>query len=143
MNIIETDGDRLLSALRTVLGQKHIVSPAEIAERIAITDRASPKLGARMVAKAWTDPAFRTLLVEDGTRAAESLGIVMRGAKRAVGQGTQDLIVRSFGIEAEPRSPRVFGDLQRKRTRAVDDAAQAAVHRQHQLVLLARIKALG
>ena len=33
-----------------------------------------------MVAKAWTDPAFRTLLLEDGTRAAELLGIMMRGA---------------------------------------------------------------
>lgn len=80
MNIIEADGEQLLGALRTVLAQKHIVSPAEIAERIAVTDQASPKLGARMVAKAWTDPAFRALLLEDGTRAAESLGIVMRGA---------------------------------------------------------------
>ena len=62
------------------LARKGIAPPAEIAERIAVTDRASPAMGARMVAKAWTDPAFRTLLLEDGTRAAESLGIMMRGA---------------------------------------------------------------
>ena len=80
MNIIEADSDRLLGALRTVLARKGIAPPAEIAERIAVTDRASPAMGARMVAKAWTDPAFRTLLLEDGTRAAESLGIMMRGA---------------------------------------------------------------
>jgi len=52
MNIIEADSDRLLGALRTVLARKGIAPPAEIAERIAVTDRASPAMGARMVAKA-------------------------------------------------------------------------------------------
>ncbi len=33
-----------------------------------------------MVAKAWTDPAYRALMLEDGTKAAEELGIPMRGA---------------------------------------------------------------
>jgi nitrile hydratase len=32
-----------------------------------------------MVAKAWTDPAYRTLMLADGTSAAEALGIPMRG----------------------------------------------------------------
>ena len=80
MNIIETDGELLLPALRKLLAAKGIASPAEIAERIAVTDRASPGQGARMVAKAWTDPAYRTLMLEDGTKAAEELGIPMRGA---------------------------------------------------------------
>jgi len=56
-----------------------IASPAEIAERIAITDSAHPGQGARMVAKAWTDPAYRARLLEDGSKAAEELGIPMRG----------------------------------------------------------------
>jgi len=79
MNIVETDGERLLLALRGVLAAKGIASAAEIAERIAITDSASPGQGARMVAKAWTDPAYRTRLLEDGSKAAEELGIPMRG----------------------------------------------------------------
>jgi hypothetical protein len=79
MNIIETDGDRLLVALRSVLAAKGIASAAEVAERIAVTDRASPAQGARMVAKAWSDPAYRTRLLEDGSKAAEELGIPMRG----------------------------------------------------------------
>ena len=62
-----------------MLAAKGIASPAEIAERIAITDRANPGQGARMVAKAWTDPAYRALMLEDGTKAAEELGIPMRG----------------------------------------------------------------
>jgi len=77
--VVETDGERLLAALGVVLAEKGIATPAEIAECIAITDQASPAQGARMVARAWTDPAFRALMLEDGTRAAEAMGIAMRG----------------------------------------------------------------
>jgi nitrile hydratase len=80
MSILETDGERLLAAVRDLLAAKGLVSNAEIAERIAITDAANPGQGARMVAKAWTDPAYRELMLEDGTKAAEELGIPMRGA---------------------------------------------------------------
>jgi len=79
MNILETDGERLLAAVRTLLDQKGIVSATEIQERMAATDAASPGQGARMVARAWADPAYRALMLEDGTKAAESLGIMMRG----------------------------------------------------------------
>lgn len=80
MSVLEMESERLLAAVRSLLAEKGIASTAEIAERIAITDRASPAQGARMVARAWTDPAFRAFMLEDGTRAAESLGIPMRGA---------------------------------------------------------------
>lgn len=80
MSLIEADSEKLLVALRALLAEKGIASAAEIAERIAITDRASPAQGARMVARAWTDPAYRALLLKDGTGAAETLGIAMRGA---------------------------------------------------------------
>jgi len=79
MTLLETPADRLLAAIRLLLEEKQIASADEIAERIEATDRASPAQGARMVARAWTDPAFRTLMLEDGTKAAESLGIAMRG----------------------------------------------------------------
>ncbi|HTB42072.1 MAG TPA: nitrile hydratase subunit alpha [Acetobacteraceae bacterium] len=79
MTLAEIDGQKLLTALRSVLAAKGIASPAEIAERIASTDSASPGQGARMVAKAWTDPAYRARLLEDGSKAAEELGIPMRG----------------------------------------------------------------
>ncbi len=79
MSLQEADSDRLLAALRTVLAAKGIATAPEIAERIAITDAASPALGARLVARAWTDPAFRAALLADGRAAAESMGISMRG----------------------------------------------------------------
>ena len=79
MTLLETDGEALLAALRRLLADKGLASTAEIAERIAVTDRASPGQGARMVARAWTDPDYRALLLEDGSKAAEMLGIPMRG----------------------------------------------------------------
>jgi hypothetical protein len=92
MNLVQTDSDRLLAALRTLLARGGVASADEIAERIQITDAASPAQGARMVAKAWREPAFRALMLEDGTRAAESLGITMRGAPPlGVVENTPDL----------------------------------------------------
>jgi hypothetical protein len=78
--LLEADSDRLLEAVRGLLAAKGVVSPAEIVERIRITDNASPGQGARMVARAWLDPAYRALMLRDGTAAAEQLGIPMRGA---------------------------------------------------------------
>jgi hypothetical protein len=80
MSLVETDPQQLLGALRLLLAEKNMATPPEVAERIAITDRASPRQGAAMVARAWCDPAYRTLLLEDGTRAAEALGVSMPGA---------------------------------------------------------------
>jgi hypothetical protein len=79
MNILETESDRLLVAVRALLERKGIVSTAEVQERMAITDNASPGQGARMVAKAWIDPAYHALMLQDGTKAAEALDIPMRG----------------------------------------------------------------
>ncbi|HEY4172830.1 MAG TPA: nitrile hydratase subunit alpha [Rhodopila sp.] len=79
MNILETDGERLLVAVRALLEQKGLVSTAEVMERMAITDAASPGQGSRMVARAWVDPAYRALMLDDGAKAAEALGIPMRG----------------------------------------------------------------
>jgi hypothetical protein len=77
--LLETPSDRLLAAVRQLLTAKGIVSREEIAERIRATDSASPAQGARMVARAWVDPAYRARMLADGAKAAEELGIPMRG----------------------------------------------------------------
>ena len=79
MTLLDTDGERLLTAVRSLLETKGIVSTAEVQERMAVTDAASPGQGARMVARAWVDSAYRASMLEDGSKAAEALGIPMRG----------------------------------------------------------------
>ena len=70
----------LLDKLVAALNAKGLVSETEIAERQSITDRASPEIGARMVARAWTDPDYYALLMRDGKAAAEAAGASMAGA---------------------------------------------------------------
>lgn len=69
-----------LEALVAALKARGIVTEEELAARQAQTDRASPEIGARMVARAWTDPAYRALLLSDGAAAAEAMGVSMAGA---------------------------------------------------------------
>ena len=59
--ILETPAERLLEAVRGLLTGKGVMTTDEIAERIRITDGGSPAQGARMVAKAWTDPDYKAL----------------------------------------------------------------------------------
>ena len=68
--------ERLVAALRA----RGIVTEEELAARQASTDRASPEIGARMVARAWLDPGYRALLLRDGAQAAEAMGVSMAGA---------------------------------------------------------------
>lgn len=77
--LLETDSDHLLAAIRLLLAEKEIATDAEITAARERTDNASPAQGARMVARAWLDPAFRALMLEDGAKAADSLGIPMLG----------------------------------------------------------------
>ncbi|MDO9709835.1 nitrile hydratase subunit alpha [Paracraurococcus lichenis] len=69
-----------LERLVAALAAKGIVTEAELAEMQARTDRASPEIGARMVARAWLDPDWRRLLLTDGAAAAERMGVSMAGA---------------------------------------------------------------
>ncbi len=77
--VLETPSDRLLAAVRQLLTAKGVMSQEEIAERVRITDNASPAQGARMVARAWTDAGYRARMLADGAKAAEEMGIPMRG----------------------------------------------------------------
>ena len=62
-------------ALESVLVEKGLVDPATIDAVIdAFENKIGPHIGARVVAKAWTDPAFRQRLFDDATAAVADLG---------------------------------------------------------------------
>jgi nitrile hydratase len=69
-----------LEKLMAALLARGIVTEQELAERQASTDRASPEIGARMVARAWLDPAWRAKLLANGAECAEAMGVSMAGA---------------------------------------------------------------
>jgi nitrile hydratase len=66
-------------ALETVLTEKGYVDPAALDAVIeAYETKVGPHIGARVIAKAWTDPSFKRALLDDGTKAVLSLGVINR-----------------------------------------------------------------
>ena len=66
-------------ALETVLAEKGYIDPAALDVIIeAYETKVGPHNGARVVAKAWSDPAFKRALLEDGSKAVASLGLMNR-----------------------------------------------------------------
>jgi nitrile hydratase len=66
-------------ALETILTEKGYVDSAALDAVIeAFETKIGPHNGARVVAKAWTDPAFKRALLEDGSKTVGTLGHVSR-----------------------------------------------------------------
>ncbi|MEU5089717.1 nitrile hydratase subunit alpha [Streptomyces sp. NPDC021356] len=66
---------RRVRRLETLLEEKGVLSGARLDEIIdASLTGASPANGARVVARAWTDPAYKARLLADGTAAVRELG---------------------------------------------------------------------
>lgn len=64
-----------VKALESLLVEKGMVDSAAIDAWIDLyAEEIGPKRGARVVAKAWTDPAFRARLLADGTAAISEFG---------------------------------------------------------------------
>jgi nitrile hydratase len=79
---------RMETAVRELLVEKGVTTPAEIAAQIERMDARSPALGARVVARAWTDPAFRHRLLADGSAACRELGIEVDALKLVAVENT-------------------------------------------------------
>ena len=62
-------------ALETILSEKGYVDPKALDLIIeAYETKIGPHNGAKVVAKAWTDPEFKRLLLEDGSKTIATLG---------------------------------------------------------------------
>ena len=75
-------------SLRELLVEKGVVSEAEVAQAMAEIRARGPERGAKMVARAWLDPAYKERLLASGTRAAEELGFEVPGLKLVVVENT-------------------------------------------------------
>ncbi len=80
-----------VKALESLMVEKGLVDPAALD---AIVDhfehRVGPRNGARVVARAWTDPAFKARLMADATAAIAELGY-------SGGQGDHMVVVENTG----------------------------------------------
>jgi nitrile hydratase len=83
-------------AVGELLIAKGIVTADDVRAAVEAMDARSPAQGARGVARAWTDPAYKARLLADGTAALNELGIDMAATRLIVVEnrpGLHNLVV--------------------------------------------------
>jgi len=72
-------------ALETILTEKGYVDPTALDAIVeAFETKVGPHRGAQVVAKAWSDPAFKEALIKDATAAIAALGMFERVSEHIV-----------------------------------------------------------
>ena len=67
--------DLMETAVRELLIERKLFGADEIRRQIEVLDSRTPALGAKVVARAWTDADFKSRLLENGRTGCEELGI--------------------------------------------------------------------
>ncbi|MDA7425359.1 nitrile hydratase subunit alpha [Thalassococcus lentus] len=74
-----------VKALETLLTRKGLIDPAALDEIIeTYAHKVGPRNGAQVVAKAWSDPAFKERLLDDATSVCADLGFYGRQGEHLV-----------------------------------------------------------
>ncbi len=74
-----------VKALETLLTAKGLIDPAALARIIdTYENRIGPRNGARVVARAWSDPTFHAALMEDATAVVTQMGLYGRQGEHMV-----------------------------------------------------------
>jgi nitrile hydratase subunit alpha len=70
-----TDVELRVKALESLLTEKRLTDPAAVDEIIETYEhKVGPRNGARVVARAWSDPAYKKRLLADGSKAIAEVG---------------------------------------------------------------------
>ncbi|MFO6462949.1 nitrile hydratase subunit alpha [Jannaschia sp. KMU-145] len=77
-------------AVRELMVEKGVVTPAEVTAQIDAMDARSPAQGAALVARAWIDPAFRDRLLADGSAACAEMGFDVGPMRLIAVENTDD-----------------------------------------------------
>jgi len=92
-SLLPCDPALRVKALETLLVQKGLIDPAALDEIIdTYENRIGPKNGARVVAKAWSDPAFHAALMKDATAVVSDLGYYGRQGEHMVAVENTDSV---------------------------------------------------
>jgi nitrile hydratase len=81
----------MVHAIKELLIEKGVITGEDIRKTLEFMDTRTPALGAKVVARAWTDPEFKRRLLADGTAAVAELGIPMGDAELIVVENTKDV----------------------------------------------------
>jgi hypothetical protein len=83
------EGQILIDALQNLLVGKNLLAHEEVTQEIEKIESPGVHLGARIVARAWVDPAFKVRLLQNGKSGAAELGIKVGEAQLIVVENTE------------------------------------------------------
>ena len=75
-------------SLRELLVEKGIVTEEQVNAAVEDMRKRTPERGAKVVARAWVDPSYKTRLLENGTKACEELGLDVPALKLVAVENT-------------------------------------------------------
>ena len=81
----------MVHAIKELLIEKGVITGEDIRKTLEFMDTRTPALGAKVVARAWTDPDFKKRLLANGTSAVAEMGIPMGDAELIVVENSRDV----------------------------------------------------
>ncbi|MEQ8193796.1 MAG: nitrile hydratase subunit alpha, partial [Rhodospirillales bacterium] len=78
-------------AVRELLLERGVFAPEEFRKGLEALDSATPAQGAKVIARAWTDPAYKRRLLENGSAAVKEFGVDMGKVDLYVVENTPDV----------------------------------------------------
>jgi nitrile hydratase subunit alpha len=81
----------LSEALRELLIEKGLFTADDVTKQVAAMSKRTPGNGAAIVARAWTDPDYKSRLLSNGPSAAKEMGFDIGAAQLLVVENTPDV----------------------------------------------------
>ncbi len=81
----------MVHAIKELLIEKGMITGEDIRKTLEFMDTRTPALGAKVVARAWTDLEFKKRLLANGTSAVAEMGIPMGDAELIVVENSKDV----------------------------------------------------
>jgi nitrile hydratase len=82
------EGQIIIDALQSVLIARGLLTAPEVSREIEKLESPGVHLGAKIVARAWADPAYKARLLENGKQAIGEIGITVGEAQIVVVENT-------------------------------------------------------
>jgi nitrile hydratase len=82
------EGQIIIDALQSVLIARGLLTAPEVAKEIEKLESPGVHLGAKIVARAWTDPSYKARLLQNGKQAIGDIGIAVGEAQIIVVENT-------------------------------------------------------
>ncbi len=90
-NVGNLEGQIIIDALQSLLIARGLLTAPEVIKEIEKLESPGIHLGAQIVARAWTDPEYKSSLLENGKQAIGDLGIAVGEAQIIVVENTSQV----------------------------------------------------